>query len=255
MSGPQLALVASSAAFMLTSGAMGVRLLWLSRTTGGLPERLIGAAFVIMTWLALPIMAASGMGRVQVIDVRMGLLITATAFLWVGFTCMVSFTRETFRPQQWWAGMLSTLISSCMAGACCGLIAALLTSPGEMTTFQAGKLWTGLLRVPMLSAFAWAAFEGFQQYGMARKRARLGLGNPIVRNRFLLWGLVGLSQVFVHTTSLVLHSRDIPMLGAPLGIFVVASGSALGSVMMFLLFLPPGSYVRFVERRAAQGGS
>jgi hypothetical protein len=255
MPGSQLVLVTSSAAFMLTSGAMGLRLLWLSRTTGGLPERLIGAAFVIMTWFALPIMAASGMGRVQVSEIRMGLLVASTAFLWIGFTCMVSFTRETFRPQQWWAGMFTMLISSCMAGACCGLIATLHTSPGEMSTFQAGKLWTGLLRVPMLSAFAWGAFEGFQQYGMARKRARLGLGNPIVRNRFLLWGLVGLSQVFVHTTSLFLHIRDIPMLGAPLGIFVVASGSLLGSVMMLLLFLPPASYVRFVERRAGAGGS
>ena len=106
------------------------------------------------------------------------------------------------------------------------------------------------MRVPFLAALGWSALEALREYGMARRRLALGLGDPVVANRFLLWCLSGASQAAIHAMSLSLHVRGVGMLADPLGLFVVATGLLLAAAMMWLVFLPPAAYRRFVEDRA-----
>ena len=44
-------------------------------------------------------------------------------------------------------------------------------------------------------SYAFTAYEGFRHYRMMLKRALLGLGDPVVANRFLLWAWAGSLQV------------------------------------------------------------
>jgi hypothetical protein len=92
--------------------------------------------------------------------------------------------------------------------------------------------------------------EALRQYGMAKRRMALGLADPLVANRFLLWGLVASFQVAIQAASLGLHVRGMGILADPLGLALVTAGSLLAAAMMWLAFLPPAAYRKFVERRA-----
>jgi hypothetical protein len=131
------------------------------------------------------------------------------------------------------------------------MTAAQLASPSDMSSFEAGWLWSGLLRVPMMAGYSWTAVETLRSHGMARRRMALGLGDPVVASGFLLWGIVGVSQMFVHSALLVLHFQGMGMLQSPVGLFVVAAGGAVGSVLMFLAFVTPKAYQDFLRGRAA----
>jgi hypothetical protein len=251
MQADKLLLWIPSAVFLLMSGVVAVRLLLLSRRTGELPERLMGGGLICMIFIYVPMMASTGMGRRPVGEVNVDLLAFGTFFLWVGFTSITAFTWKAFRPTETWAEVLILFISASTAGAAMGMIGALYASPPEMASFEAGKLWTGLLRVPLLAGVIWTGCEGMHAYRMARKRLALGLSDPVVANRFLLWGIVGFAQVGINGASLALHVIGIGMMVSPLGLFVVSIGSAVAAVCMWLVFMPPAAYVRWVEGRPA----
>jgi hypothetical protein len=245
-------LVASSAALLVASGLVGVRLTWLSRRTGGLPERLMGLGLVTMFLVYIPMMAVSGMGRVSVGELRFGLLVFATLFLWSGAGCIVGFTWKTFRPGDTWAELLTLAICSGLAATGGGLVAALHVSPPEMRSFDAGQLWAGLIRLPLIATFVWTGLEGLRHHQMSRRRLALGLADPVVTNRFLLWGVLGLVQTAIQVVSLTLHVQGLGMLASPVGLFVVAVAGIVGSVFMYLTFMPPRFYVRMLEQRPPQ---
>jgi hypothetical protein len=240
-----------SVAFFLMSGVVAIRLLLLARRTRELPERLMGGGLLCMIFIFVPIMASTGMGRQPVGEVNIDLLAFGIVFLWGGLTAIIAFTWKTFRPTEVWAEALILFVSASTAGAACGMVGALYASPPDMASFEAGKLWTGLLRIPLICGVAWTGFEGTHAYRMARKRLALGLSDPVVTNRFLLWGIVGFAQVAIHSVSLLLHFMGIGMMVTPLGLFVVSIGSAVGSICMWLVFIPPAAYMRWVEGRSA----
>lgn len=242
---------APSAAFFLVTGIVAVRLLLLSRRTGELPERLMGAGLLALAFVYVPLMASTGMGRRPVGEVNLHLVFVATLVLWAGFSAIVGFTWKTFRPTEGWATVLMLALSSGAAAFATGLIGALYASPPEMSSFEAGKLWTGLLRIPMLASFAWTGVEGIRAYRMSRKRMALGLGDASVTNQFLLWGVIGCAQIAIHSVSLLLHFSGTGMMTSPTGLLVVALGSGVGAVCMYLVFMPPVAYTRWVMARAA----
>lgn len=250
MQASQLLLIVPSVALLLVAGIVGIRLLWLSHKTGGVPERLMGAGLFILLVIYLPMMAVSGMGRLAVGELKLGLLAFATVLLWGSFTSLVAFTWKAFRPNAAWATMLTMTLSASVAAAGGALIATLMMAPPEASSFEAGKFWTGLIRIPMLINFVWTGAEGMIAYRMARRRLAIGLGDPIVANRFLLWSIVGVVQVVTQGTGYWLHLMGIGLMASPVGLFVAAVGAMAGSVLMVLAFVPPSAYLRFIERRA-----
>lgn len=255
MSGSQLLLAVSSAALLLASGAVGIRLLLLSRRTGGVPEWLMGVGLSLLVFVCLPPMLLSGIGRLAVGEVGVVLLAAASVLLWLSFSCFAAFTWQAFRCDAAWALVLTGVISSALAASCGGMVASILASPADVGSFEAAQLWTGLLRVPVISCFAWTSVEGLHNWRMARRREALGLGDPVVTNRFLLWGVVGLIQTAVNTLSAVLHANGVGIMSSPLGLFVVAVAGLLGAVFLTLTFMPPPAYLAFVRGRAAAPGS
>jgi len=248
--GDKLLIGVSVAIFLLTGGVVGIRLLWLARRTRQLPELLIGTTLFTTSLVFLPLAGASGVGRSPVGEVSLGLLAAALLVMWLGVSCLIAFPWRTFRPHERWAKALALLLSTLMLGLVAGLLMALRASPPEANSFEVVKLWSGLMRVPFLGALGWNVLETLREYGMARRRMALGMGDPVVANRFLLWGLSGGSQLAIHATSLGLHVRGVGMLAEPLGLFVVAAGLLLAAAMMWLVFLPPAPYRAFIERRA-----
>ena len=96
----------------------------------------------------------------------------------------------------------------------------------------------------------WTGLESFGYYGRMRKRRVLGLADPIVTNRFLLWGLVALNAIVASGVPLVVgflggdSFNDVPTRLAG------AAATIVGCVCLQLAFLPPQSYVSWLKKRA-----
>ena len=115
--------------------------------------------------------------------------------------------------------------------------------------------------------FGWAFVESFRYYIMMRRRVALGLAEPVVTNRFLLWtlwtaGLTILPLVVtaVRAVQLAHFGASDPASGlvfseeAAWSLAVVRSTvMGVGPVIiaaLWLSFFPPRSYVGWVRARA-----
>jgi hypothetical protein len=102
--------------------------------------------------------------------------------------------------------------------------------------------WTGYVY-----PFAWASVEAFLLYSKARRRVSLGLCEPLVCNRFLLWGLFGVLQVSASAVLFPLYAhyetenRFAAIWDAMYGGFL--TGSLL---MVWLVFFAPAFYKRWI---------
>ena len=113
--------------------------------------------------------------------------------------------------------------------------------------------WSLLLVGTFVAGLFWTACESLTYYGKMRKRRMLGLVDPVVCNRFFLWGVGGLGAflgIATLSASLLLGWRlvthPLPMFG------LFASGFSL-AVTWWLAFLPPLAYLEHLRARA--GGS
>ena len=107
---------------------------------------------------------------------------------------------------------------------------------------------SGWLRI---AALGWGAAESIRYYAMMRRRARLGMADPVVTNRFLLWG-VGIGAAAWGSVV----GTVVPLwLGVPgFEIAWLQLSSSLhgltAAVAMWLAFVPPKAYLRLLESRA-----
>ena len=94
-----------------------------------------------------------------------------------------------------------------------------------------------------------------------RKQLSLGLAEPLVANRFLLWGVGSLCRFLMvlggAIPSIFFAADAIEFAPGLVGFTVLAVGLAgLGvAVSYWLTFFPTQSYVRFIERRHGTLGS
>jgi hypothetical protein len=99
----------------------------------------------------------------------------------------------------------------------------------------------GLLTIGSRSAaLLWLFFESASYARSMRRRLRLGLADPIVANRFVLWaiwtGALALIPLFV--------------LGLRAALAVLGAGGATAVAAGWLAFFPPASYQRWIGARA-----
>ena len=112
--------------------------------------------------------------------------------------------------------------------------------------------------------YYWLAAESLSYYAAARRRARLGLADPLVTNRFLLlglwavaWAAMGLSDVIARGLYVMSSGSTTELridTAGPIILTTIAITSALGTlaaVTLALSFFPTRSYRRFIESRAA----
>lgn len=158
---------------------------------------------------------------------------------------------------------------SALAKAALGLVLALflvsLTSDTLLKGVTFGpppgspSMWAGA--AGRSAVFVWMAVEAFASYLAFRKRARIGLGNALVQNRLLLWGLSAVVMGTISITATLLYLTASDTVDATLkqnqaGGFYGAL-AALSSVALWLAFFPPKRYRDWLEpssKQEANGG-
>jgi hypothetical protein len=170
-----------------------------------------------------------------------------------GLTTTLHFTRRVFRPGR---GLPFAYALGSGAAIWLGWLGYVVSGDVAFGRFEGRWFW--LMTSGMLACNVWVAFEPLRYYAQLRRRVRLGMSEPIVADRILLWGIGSVARAILVLAG-PLASRQLHGLGEAerllYGAAVLVLTSLLGGVTAgtyWLAFQPPHAYLRWVERRAAR---
>lgn len=157
------------------------------------------------------------------------------------------FTRQVFRKEESWAASLVWMSPFMLAVGIGGSI----IFRGDWEGFSPGSPWFWVEWLGYTYPFAWAGTEAFLQYSQARRRVKLGLCDPIVCNRFLLWALFGALQVCAYLVLFPQYAIYESENSLSAAFDITYGGLLIGSiVMVWLVFFSPSLYKRWINRSA-----
>jgi len=229
--------------YLLTVTVVGSRLVLLARRTRQLPELLLGGALLLGGTLGGPLEAASVAIRSESGHAIAGPLLLAGKIAGFGaLACQAVFIRRVFRPREAWAGALVAVILLCPIGALYGY-----ATHGAFAAAEIPWAWFWIDLGARVTASVWLAVEGGIYYRMMKRRLHLGLAEPLVTNRFLLWTMAaGCSIVMLLTAvppMLLDPAEYARLLTLDLVVFSIAGAAVSG--LYTLTFLPPKRYRRW----------
>jgi hypothetical protein len=249
----KLLVLLATLSFVLVGGLVGAKLLLLARRTRQLPELAVGLGVFLVAFVSYPLSLASLSPDLPSLGAKLlyaaGALTSA-----VGSASIYVFTWKVFRPDARWARVLTlaAIAAIFVFGAVSVLRVAGAASPAEVFRDRlsvARNVVTGF-------SYLWTAVESLRYFGLLRRRMVLGLADPVVSNRFLLWGVSGVSAtlgISVSTAVILLGKAGAGM--HPVSMLAVGIAGFTSSVSLYLAFLPPQAWLRFVAGEARQAGA
>jgi hypothetical protein len=235
---------------VLANAVVGLSLLRTAARTRRAPELLIGLGLTGMGPVSQALTAFAGTGRLPAGEVDPVLHGLAAVGSTVGMCCIYGFVLVVFRPGVAWARVLTALAVVTLVAANVGSVASLLRAAPDVHSREVLHGWGVVILLGFTLAFGWAALESGAYWWNARKRLRLGLIDPVVANRFLLWAVASASAFLLGVcfTGLQLDGQQVT--GALLPSLLTMVVSLVTGSAMYLAFLPPRAYLAWVERRA-----
>ena len=243
----------SQLVYLVAMATLGVRLLLRARRTRELPEGLLSLHFLLCCSLGYLLLvvafsAAQAPGSLPVALVAwlvaLGHLVSA-----VGVWAAAAFNQQVFRRGVAWARGLLALAALTMAAGYVGYGLA-----GGFAHARMEGAWHWLLYGTYVGVAAWVAAEPLHYWGAMRRRARLGLADPLESNRFLLWGAGSVCRfamlILGALPSLVFGSLPgqlSPVVLSATLICVALAGLGV-AVAYWLTFFPSPAFARLVTR-------
>lgn len=247
--------ILSTAVFGIMAIAIGIRLELLHRRTGKLAERLLGLGIMCTAGLGYMVMMVGLIGRGMA-----GGEDAPPAFWWItfvgwifhniGVVCMLSFTRLVFRPEELWAKVLVGAMTAVLWVSWIAYVA-----DGSMAAGVPGTAYWVMMSV--IGTYpSWSGIEAFRYYRIMRRRVVLGLAQPVVVNRFLLWGLASMCAAasiwVINIPSLLGVLSSGGTVNPLMSICMMVTGLfGLATVCLYwLTFFPPTWYLERLEEPA-----
>jgi hypothetical protein len=228
--------------FFLASLAIGVRLVALAARTRRQPELLIGIGILGIGPTAMGSMMAAAALAGAAPGVARALTALAFTAIATGSTAACIFNWRVFRPDAAWA--------RAWVGATAVLYALAIATEGATTGFANPlRPGPGGLCVSALCAsnLLWGAAESLRYWALMRRRLRLGLADPLVTNRFLLWGIgIGAAAVGSMISLTVQLVTGDAMAELPALMLSNSLHGLTAAVLMWIAFVPPAAWKRFV---------
>jgi hypothetical protein len=235
--------------FMIVSLAIGVRLLALFAKTRELPELLLAIALLGVGFLGFAVGTATKLWQHPPESLLSWLPIAGLSLEYIGCLALTAFAWRVFHPRSPIAAAVAIGLTALMVAAILGE-----TISGENLRYVDG----GPISAPYVPIGlsvralgpAWMSFECLRYYSALRRRLRLGLADPLIAHRFLLWGLgigaaalgyaVAVAHRLIHATGIQDHAWAL----AAVALLAFGSAGALA-----LAFFPPRAYRRWVRGR------
>lgn len=236
--------------FVVMLGIVGVRLVLLARRTRQLPELALGAGLLLLAFVGLPL---ATLGRIPAtVGTPLGHFIFAVGIfvVMVGLSLLYVFTWRVFRADSIPARIFViaiTLVLFVVAGGI-SYRASLGSSLPEILSLA--RNWSLAIMGLVALNFAWGGCESFAYYAALRRRLALGLADPVVANRFLLWGLSGAATAILCGGLALCVRAGMAIVVDAIPLSLVALTGSVASVTWFLTFFPPEAYQRLLRGRA-----
>lgn len=239
--------VLAGASFLFVGTIVGVRMLLLACRTREAPEALLGAGLCALTFVTIPCITLGFGFRLGPVWLEK-LLFAVGLVPMIGFAAALhAFTARVFRPRSRAAWGL--VIAATLA-------AGIGTAGTVLSRFAAWDVdrvvsvhWTVMLVGSFVFGLAWSGIESLRYHRKLRRRLGLGLVDPVVCDRFFLWGFGGVAAVFgvaVVLVSLLLGWRTV---NHPVPILGIAFAGFSLSITWWLAFLPPEAYLNHLRAR------
>ena len=230
---------------------VGARLLRLSRRTREAPEKLLGLYFfasglAFLGWTISTIFDFEGM-EAQ-IDPVIWFDLVPWAVYGIGMVPLMLFTRVVFRPGEAWAKW--------MIGACTLLLFSATTMwfVQRPDYYSINNPWYWCEWLGYTIPYCWVTIEAFVSYSGASRRARVGLCDRVVANRYLLFGWFGAVHASGCVTDIFEAMEYAANQTVTVGIdFAMGAAQLAGIVILFLVFFPPAVYQRWISAEPATG--
>jgi len=235
-------------AFFVVALVVGLRLVGLAARTRQLPELLMGVGVLGIGpvgfggIVAAMAMAPSAPGTARALGAA------ATIAIASGVAAKYVFNWRIYRPTS------PVAAAACVAGI--AGVAAAVALEGAATGFSPlswqGGGWHVLRSALQVGCLLWGASEALVYWGKMRRRARLGIADPLLANRFLLWGIgagaAGLGSAIGVVAQLATGRPPLEQT------WVTMSSSLHGLVSasaLWLAFVPPRAYREWLRGGAA----
>jgi hypothetical protein len=159
----------------------------------------------------------------------------------IGIVAFMLFARMVFRPGTIWA---SWIVGSCALAYFSGLTVWVVQAPDY---YAVSNPWFWCVWLGYTAPCVWMSIEAFLAYRSAKRRAQIGLCDPTVANRYLLFGWFGAFQAFASGSDIPeamqysidgTVSSEIDLL---LGTLVM-----IRTAILFLAFFPPAAYLSWI---------
>lgn len=243
----------STAVFCVVCLVIGVRLVALSRRTGGRPELLLGLGLGLQGGVGYGVLIAvllvrQAQGGAQSLEFAW-ISALAKATHDVGVVCALGFLLSVFRPGETWAHMLAgVLVAALWVG-----FAGYAAQGGYMHMRPDGVFYWMEFGVISASPI-WGATEALSYWSRMRRRRGLGLGDPLVENRFLLWGLgslFSLAAIWTISWPALRGIRPEEMHQVSPGLMLATALWGMAAIAAYwLTFFPTRAYRAWVTGRA-----
>jgi len=242
------------AVFVLSCSAVGFRLIWIGARQGMGPAWSCGLGFTLIAAVGHPLTVASGVPTRTVGEVNHGLAAAGILFVAAGLSSFFAFTLTVFRRESPWAWVLTSASVLGLASAAFGRIGALASADRALVAAGVGHGWGLTVAVLSVLCYAWLGFEGLLEWRKSRRRLALGLVDPVVSNRFLMWGVFGVSTTLLSGFMLALQLAGGQGSSSRAGEIALAVFGLASSAAVMLAFVPPRRYVERIRARAAARG-
>jgi hypothetical protein len=230
-------------AFVLASAVVSLRLLWLARRTRQRPELLLGLGILGTAVLGYGVLIAAtllrgGTGSVATSASEQALQAAGGILHDAGVSMVVIFVLTVFRPEVAWArGLAAAALLVLWTGH-----VGWELSNGYRSTLPGNGFWW--LRYAVIWTYPlWTMIESYRYYRLLRRRSALGLADPLVTNRFLLWGSASLGTALATWTAslpyLLIDRPDALALWSPwISVATATFGIATVTLYGFTFFAP-----------------
>ena len=246
-----LVVLLSTVLSVLACSYVGLRMLSLSRRTGKLPELGMGLGLSAFALTQVCRLVLGGLGDRLDPELMLGVYVFMQVAYLLAQLGLCLFTVGAFGLRSHWRWTL--LVALVALGALSRTMMVQAWAPRLLSgaPIQMAQFWDMVSVASFALAFGWMAVESLHYHGLLRRRLALGLADPVVVNRFFVWGAGAAATSILVLLLLGLYLQGITLLGNSLAasVLVTVSGVVM-AVVPWLTFAPPGVYLRFVQQRA-----
>jgi len=217
---------------------LGAGLLLLSRRTGGWPERCLGAA-IVLKMLALALFATSRSPEMFGTPTANYLAAVGAFALSTAVLLVYGFTWIVFRQRDGVAVLFVAAGGALASGAGMGLVLAGWDASTMLEAMPQMRPYSIALLASIGAAYGWSSVEALRCWLRHRRQLRIGLGDPVVVNRFLLWVFAGGSVAWLCLVLTGLQLLGVVVMQDTAALAATGAGGFVATASWWVTFFPP----------------